>query len=143
MDLEDKPDISIADIPDDLLNKWQDITRVDFFMMNNILKKFYETFKFEEQKAFRVAHSLFEVKKFCIEYERRTGIKTYLYQSSKSIENSSSYNDKFKCCICFENYIDAVLIPCSHTLCHSCALKVDICPICKKNHEKVIQLFIP
>ena len=49
-------------------------------------------------------------------------------------------NDELTCCICLELYTDPVMLPCSHNLCHSCAIGLLpntptiaylICPECR------------
>ncbi|CAO1312125.1 unnamed protein product [Diamesa serratosioi] len=52
------------------------------------------------------------------------------------------------CCICFENLVNTVLIPCGHlTLCFNCAsernggFELKSCPICRTKVQKVIKTY--
>jgi hypothetical protein len=51
--------------------------------------------------------------------------------------------DKY-CCICMENNIEMICVPCGHLcICERDSLKITECPICKKNVEQFIKVYIP
>lgn len=39
---------------------------------------------------------------------------------------------KIECCMCLDNIIDTVLVPCGHRICLECSHKVQECPICRE-----------
>ena len=49
--------------------------------------------------------------------------------------NNSNTDDDGNCAICMENKPNSIVIPCGHTLCHTCAIKwfqsSDHCPFCR------------
>ena len=59
-------------------------------------------------------------------------------------EQLTRMEDSFKCKICMDSQINTVFCPCGHMVsCNSCASKVDSCPICRGNIERVQLVFFP
>lgn len=60
------------------------------------------------------------------------------------ITNGITDLNQLDCQICFDEVINAVLVPCGHSLCRGCAEheNVDTCPFCRKKIEVVVDLRI-
>lgn len=59
-------------------------------------------------------------------------------------EQLTRMEDSFKCKICMDSQINTVFCPCGHMVsCNLCASKVDSCPICRGNIERVQHVFFP
>lgn len=51
-------------------------------------------------------------------------------------------NDDSKCSICFQMLKNSVLRPCNHNItCYGCAVKLDKCPVCRKDIKKKLKIF--
>lgn len=49
---------------------------------------------------------------------------------------------RFQCCICEENGIDTVFVPCGHSVaCGLCAHSCETCPICRAEIERIVKVF--
>lgn len=49
---------------------------------------------------------------------------------------------EYTCCICMENKINIVFLPCGHAICCSQCPKVDICPTCRAKIEVHHRLYL-
>ena len=51
--------------------------------------------------------------------------------------------ESFTCCICYEEITNKIaLVPCGHTkYCSNCVEKIVVCSLCKKEIEKVINIY--
>jgi len=66
-------------------------------------------------------------------------IGTYSMLSSA---NSSSLQSRKLCIICMAASHEVALDPCGHIcMCNGCAMKMDQCPICRRNIEKFLRIF--
>jgi len=59
--------------------------------------------------------------------------------ASKEASVFGELEDQCSCWVCFEIFIDPITLPCSHTICKECALKVHkknpSCPFCRRAFE--------
>lgn len=65
-------------------------------------------------------------------------LNTTTTTTTKTIENEVTDLDQLDCQICFEGIVNAVLVPCEHTLCRGCADSVSECPFCRQTISQVI-----
>lgn len=57
--------------------------------------------------------------------------------------NEDNDNDEMKCVICLENNKSYLFYPCKHVCCcEKCSNNLKICPICRKNIESGIKIFL-
>ena len=50
----------------------------------------------------------------------------------KNMEADSRKITVPECAICLENLVDCVIVPCGHTVCLLCSLKITICHVCRQ-----------
>lgn len=83
---------------------------------------------------------------------KHTNVITFLANAIKQLtltkKNEINQQQNYKCCcICYDNIINTVILPCSHAcLCKQCAdgytQKTQQCPICRKSIKSVVKFFI-
>mmetsp|Transcript_32759 Transcript_32759/g.42042 ORF Transcript_32759/g.42042 Transcript_32759/m.42042 type:complete len:310 (-) Transcript_32759:213-1142(-) len=80
-----------------------------------------------------------------IDPEEQQQLEDFNYaQSLQEIENNEggTLSQRSECKICFENEINAVLLPCAHMVaCLACSRKISHCPVCRKRISKAQQVF--
>jgi hypothetical protein len=61
-----------------------------------------------------------------------------LMKTKDTSDAATSESDVDMCKICFAERIDAVILPCGHfAICRTCGAKLDECPICRQDIERV------
>ncbi|KAH3773999.1 E3 ubiquitin-protein ligase MYLIP-like [Dreissena polymorpha] len=58
-------------------------------------------------------------------------------------ETIERISETYRCCVCRDNELSAVLIPCGHPTCLDCGKQLSLCPLCRAKIENVQQLFLP
>ncbi|AUV65385.1 IAP-3 [Alphabaculovirus myunipunctae] len=57
-------------------------------------------------------------------------------------DDDDETNDKFLCGICLHNRKNVCFVPCGHVVsCANCALKIQRCPVCRRQREKIQPLY--
>jgi len=77
--------------------------------------------------------------------EKITNARFHLEKSQTitSITNDNNNNNNLNCKICYDNVLNAVFVPCGHAVaCTTCALKIESCPMCRRQDCTVIQLYV-
>ncbi|WAR13370.1 MYLIB-like protein [Mya arenaria] len=52
-------------------------------------------------------------------------------------------SETYTCCVCRDNELSAVLVPCGHPTCYDCAKQLTDCPMCRRKIDSVQRLFLP
>lgn len=118
----------------------EDITDYFFYFF----KSHHYTHVFTREKT-RVIY-LFDIQeklKISLQYEKNEKVflrhqyqyfQNILYKKNNRIENDVASKTLGKCCICYENNVNILFLPCSHIcVCSLCGLKESItsCPMCR------------
>lgn len=87
----------------------------------HVQEKLKTTFQFEKNEKFYLKNQ--------IQY-----FTSILYQKNNRIENDTTIKTLGKCCICYENNVSILFLPCAHICsCSSCGMvsQVHSCPLCR------------
>lgn len=119
----------------------EEIEKCNFYFFEG--KHYAHLFTKEEQKVLYIFH-LQEKLKLSLQFEKneKNYIKcqyqhyqSILYKKNNRIENDVMTKTLGKCCICYENNICVLFLPCSHICsCSSCGFleNINSCPICRE-----------
>lgn len=67
-------------------------------------------------------------------YEKQLKIyNSILYKKNVKIENDTLKKELSKCCICYENNVSILFLPCAHICCcNKCIFSIEKCPVCRE-----------
>lgn len=102
----------------------------NYFIRNK--KGLFYLFNYEE----KICQELSNKMKNGIELEKRIGYyETILYNNRNRIENDVEKRELSTCCICYENNVNSIFLPCGHICCCDKCETIDYCPFCR---EKIL-----
>jgi len=106
----------------------------------NIARKFQRTPKAIKMKLISLG----------FKFELETQPSDNLYHSNKKITEqkeitsspSASASQSSECTICLDTKVSIALIPCGHTFCQQCVLRLDKCAICRKSIQSQLRIYM-
>lgn len=115
-------------INDILFYSFQDFHFI--FVKTDTENKFLYLFHFEEKMS---EHILMENENNLL-YERRINLyNSILYKNEIKISNDKLKKELSKCCICYENNVNIIFLPCAHICsCEKCIRTMEKCPLCRE-----------
>lgn len=118
----------------------------NIFSNNEEITNYIQYVKDFKEKHIKIHEDIINVLDSNIEYllKRKKYIEINLKEFNNFMKMVNETNDlrTHLCSICYENEVNMCLIPCGHTLCENCSLKLSYnCHSCRRNIEDRIKLY--
>lgn len=74
---------------------------------------------------------------------RKVNLEEKDKSKNRALQNIKGNNAENLCAVCISNKFDMMFLPCKHiSCCEECSIKVNTCPICRKNISEKIKCYI-
>ena len=114
-----------------VLGSWKDTD--DPFSLHALFYPYCEFLMLEKGGRFIIKTS----------YEYRLGDKNNVSSKTEVKEELKEINDAVACIVCLNKKINVYFIPCGHTSCSECVLKLKNCASCRIPIKAALKLFLP